>query len=181
MIIDESTQLEPTDEKHAEPAFALIDQNRAHLKTWLPWVDRMQSVADFRNFIRGSIQRNADKAEVSYLIVHEGKVAGRIGLYYLDHQNKSASIGYWLGENYQGKGLITNSCRVLLNHGFHALGLNRIEIKCGTGNVKSQAIPQRLNFTKEGVLRQAELVHGSFIDLDLYSLLKEEWEGSSKN
>ena len=55
-------------------------------------------------------------------------------------------------------------------------GLNRIEIKCAVGNNKSRAIPQKLQFKQEGILRQAELLNGKFIDLYLYAMLKEEWE-----
>jgi ribosomal-protein-serine acetyltransferase len=176
MQISETTTLEPLSDHHAEPTFELIDNNRAHLKTWLTWVDFMQSVDNFRNFIIGAKQRMADKQEVSFMILHEGKVAGRVGLYYIDHQNKLASIGYWLGEEFQGKGLVTKACQEVIKQGFTDLGLNRIEIKCATGNLKSQAIPERLGFTKEGILQQAELVNGQFHDLYLYSLLKQEWE-----
>jgi ribosomal-protein-serine acetyltransferase len=171
-----SITLEFIAEHHAEPAFELIDNNRAYLKTWLTWVDFIKSADNFRNFIKGAKQRMADKQEVSYMILHEGKVAGRVGIYYLDHQNKIGSIGYWLGEEFQGNGLVTKSCKEVIKHGFSDLDLNRIEIKCATGNLKSQAIPERLGFTKEGILRQAELVNGQFHDLNLYSLLKEEWE-----
>lgn len=176
MKISETTFLEPTAEQHAEPAFELIDKNRAHLKAWLPWVDRMQTVDDFRSFLQGAMNRMAEKQEVSYMIIHEGKVVGRIGLYYLNHQNRTGSVGYWLGEAFQGKGLITQACQEIISEGFTRLGLNRIEIKCATGNTKSQAVPERLKFTKEGVLRQAELVNGKFLDLNLYAIVKEDWE-----
>lgn len=174
--LSETIDLEPIDDRHAEPTFDLIDRNRAHLKTFLTWVDYMQSVDNFRSFINGAKQRMADKQEVSFMIFHEGKVAGRIGLYYLDHQNKIANIGYWLGKEFEGKGLVTQACQEIIRLGFTELGLNRIEVKCATGNVKSQAIPERLGFTKEGVLRQAEFVNGQFHDLNIYSLLKTEWE-----
>src|SRR5687767_12985659 len=170
MQLSETITLEPISDHHAESTFELIDNNRAHLKTWLPWVDFMQSADNFRNFIQGAKQRMADMQEVSYMIIHEGKVAGRVGLYYLDYQNKIANIGYWLGEEFQGKGLVTQACQEMLKQGFTELGLNRIEIKCATENQKSQAIPERLGFTKEGILRQAELVNGKFHDLNLYSM-----------
>jgi ribosomal-protein-serine acetyltransferase len=54
------------------------------------------------------------------------------------------------------------------------LQLNRIEIKCGIENFKSKTIPEKLNFTKEGVIRQGELLYDKFIDLNLYSLLKTD-------
>lgn len=175
MQVNNSIQLEPLDDKHAASLFSVIDQNRAYLQEWLPWVDFMQSLDHYNHFIQGAKRRFADKSEVSYAIVADGSIVGRIGLYYMDHQNKIASIGYWIGEQHQGKGIITASCKKLVTYGFNILGLNRIEIKCGTGNHRSAAIPQRLGFKKEGIIRQGELVNGSFIDLYLYSMIKEEW------
>ena len=61
------------------------------------------------------------------------------------------------------------------------MNLNRIEIKASLKNFKSQAIPTRLNFRKEGVLRQAEFVNNEFIDLFLYSMLKDKWIKETTN
>lgn len=70
---------------------------------------------------------------------------------------------------------MVKSCKRLITYGFEELGLNRIEIKAAVENLKSQAIPEKLNFKKEGILRQAEFVNEKFLDLTLYSLLKEEY------
>ena len=175
MQISETTILEPIADNHVSPVFELIEQNRPALETWLPWVEHIHSENDFQNFLNGAKQRVADRQAAAFFSRHEGKIAGNIGLYHFDHQNKIAAIGYWLGAAFQGKGLITNACREIIGYGFTELGLNRIELKCGTGNLKSQAIPERLGFTREGILRQAEQVNGRFHDLYLYSLLKEDW------
>lgn len=61
------------------------------------------------------------------------------------------------------------------------MDLNRIEIKAAVKNFKSQAIPEKLNFKKEGILRQAEFVNNEFIDLFIYSILKNEWKTGTTN
>ena len=101
---------------------------------------------------------------------------GRIGLHHLNNQNKIGEIGYWLADGLQGRGIITKCCTAIINHGFTQLGLNRIEIKCGTGNSKSRAVAEKLQFKSEGILRQAELLNGKYIDLYLYAMLKEDWK-----
>jgi ribosomal-protein-serine acetyltransferase len=169
-------QLQPLADHHAEEAFALIQGNREHLSEWLPWVGRMQTTDDFRYYIRHCRQQQADGTDYGYIILHNHVMVGRIGIHYIHKLNKSCAIGYWLGKKFEGKGIITTACTALIEECFTTLGLNRIEIKCGTGNSKSAAIPERLGFTKEGVLRQAEWVNGGFIDLALYSLLKEDWQ-----
>ncbi|MNS61051.1 putative ribosomal N-acetyltransferase YdaF [compost metagenome] len=89
--------------------------------------------------------------------------------------NRKASIGYWLGSAYQGKGLMTKSCKALIDYSFAELGLNRIEIRAGVGNQKSRSIPERLGFTEEGVIRQAELNEDRYIDHVVYGILASEW------
>ena len=55
------------------------------------------------------------------------------------------------------------------------LGLHRVEIRCGTGNLRSCAIPRRLGFTSEGVAREAEWVNDSWVDLFVWWMLEADW------
>lgn len=98
-----------------------------------------------------------------------------IGLHAISDMEKSAEIGYWIAEKASGQGLVTKSCRRIIDHAFGEMGLNRISIKCATENIKSRAIPERLGFIREGIEREAALLHGKFYDLVVYSLLAREW------
>jgi ribosomal-protein-serine acetyltransferase len=179
--IDAKVRLELTAEKHAKPLFEAVNNNREHLYEFLPWVDSMQSVDDFREYIKNCELLYEQKKEVSFVIILNECAVGRIGLHYLNLQNKNAAIGYWLTKDAQGKGLTTRSCKKLLTHGFENMGLHRIEIKVATDNLRSQAIPKKLNFRKEGLLRQAELVNNKFLDLYIYSMLGFEWAEQTMN
>ena len=172
--INENIVLELIHQKHAQPIFDLVDENRLYLREWLSFVDRMQTLGFAENFVNSTIQRNHDGIEFAFVIVENDKVIGRIGVYEINGPNKIGEIGYWLAENLQGKGIITKSCKALIDFCFSDLQLNRIEIKCGTENFKSKTIPEKLNFTKEGVIREGELLYDKFIDLNLYSLLKTD-------
>ena len=70
---------------------------------------------------------------------------------------------------------MTRACRALVDYAFSELGLNRIEIQCAVQNVKSRAIPERLDFTQEGVIRQAEWLYDHYNDHVIYGMLAEEW------
>jgi ribosomal-protein-serine acetyltransferase len=172
--IDEKIRVELIEEKHVEEIFNMVNENRAHLRAWLPFVDRMQTVDFTRNFVKGTIQRNKDGNEFAYVIFSDNRMVGRVGVYKIDKQNSIGEIGYWIIEDSQGYGIITKSCKGLIDFCFNDLKLNRIEIKCGTENFKSKAIPEKLNFTKEGIIRQGEFLYDEFIDLNLYSLLKTD-------
>ena len=174
--VDDTIVLEQIDYHHAERLFELVKVNRLLLREWLPWVDHMRTLDDFRNFIHQAKQRHAARTETGFVIMVQHTMAGRIGLYNMDWQHKTASIGYWLDEQHQGRGIMTRCCQSLIRYCFTGLGLNRIEIRCGTANTKSQAIPERLHFKNEGTIRQAEFVNNAFIDLHIYALIREEWK-----
>ena len=72
---------------------------------------------------------------------------------------------------------MTNACRTLVTYAFHEWGLNKVEIHCAVGNIRSRAIPTRLGFTQEGSLREAEWVNDHFVDLVIYGMLAREWQG----
>ena len=165
------------EEIHAESLLNVVNANRNSLREWLPWVDHMQTVANFAYYISDSKKRAADKTDFGYGIIINKNIVGRIGLHHINHQNRIAEIGYWLADGMQGKGVMHKCCKAVIHHAFKELGINRIEIKCGTGNNRSRAIADKLQFKQEGILRQAELLNGKFIDLYLFALLKEEWEG----
>ncbi len=175
ITIDDNIILELIDQKHCQEIFELVSLNRNYLNEWLPWVDNMQAVELIQNFIVGSTQRNKTGFEYAFVIIDNNKIVGRIGIYKIDQQNKIGEIGYWIAETIQGRGIISKSCKGLIDYCFTQLQLNRIEIKCGADNTRSQKIPERSGFKYEATIRQGEWVKNRFIDLKLYSLLREEW------
>jgi len=164
---------------HAAQVFDLVDQNREHLRRWLTWVDTTQTGSDSRTIIRNGLQQFADNRGCSAGIWYQGALAGVIAYHYLDWRDSKTEFGYWLGESFQGHGLMTSACQALVTHAFEELSLNRVEIFCASGNTKSRAIPERLGFTQEGVLRQAEWLHDRFVDQVVYGMLASEWAHKS--
>ena len=169
--VDDEILLRPPRMTDAEDLFALVDSNRDYLRRWLPWVDGVRSAKDYRRWIDGRIGGN----EYRLLIMYTGAAVGATDIRGLDSPNKVGEIGYWLAENMQGRGIVTRTCRALLDYAFDELEINRMQIRVATGNMKSLAIPERLGLQFEGVQRQAELVNGEYYDLALYSMLASEW------
>ena len=173
--IDDDTELRLLENRHAEELFALTDQNREHLRRWLPWLDNNRSLEDTRAFITRSLIQYANNRGFPTGIWFKGALAGVIGYNTIDWSDRMASIGYWIGASFQGQGLVTRGCRALIDYAFNGLGLNRVEIRCATGNKRSQAIPERLGFTQEGIVRQAEWLYDHFVDHAVYGMLAGEW------
>ena len=175
IIVDSNIKLDLLSEKYTEELFLAIDQNRAHLASFLPWVSNMLSIENAQNYIEYSQQLYHQGKEISFLILFDHQLIGRIGLHHIDDQNKNASIGYWLTQKFQGKGIVSAACKKIISFGFEKINLQRIEIKAAVNNTKSKAIPEKLGFKHEGILRQAEFVNHQFHDLSVYSILKHEW------
>jgi ribosomal-protein-serine acetyltransferase len=108
------------------------------------------------------------------VIVLDGEIAGVVGFVERKQEANSGSLGYWLAQAHQGRGLMTKAVSALTDHAFDEWHLNRVEIQAGTGNRKSRAIPERLGFQQDGVLREYERVGDRYIDIVVYSLLARE-------
>ena len=174
IVADEDISLFILLEQDASEMFALVESNRTRLREWLPWVDGVQSREDELAFIGLALQQYEYSEAVSCAIRYRGQLVGTIGSHFLAG-HKSIEIGYWLGKEYEGKGVMTRACKAMVYHAFKNWQINRVQIRCATGNVRSCAIPQRLGFTREGVMRQAEWLYDHFVDLVLYSMLANEW------
>lgn len=165
--------------EHTTRLYNAITENRVFLREFLPWVEHYKSKYDAFTYLQQSYKNYKDGIELAYNIFRNEQLIGRIGIHGIDKQNSHASIGYWLVEHEQGRGIITNSCNHLLTIAFEELGLNRIEILTATHNLRSTAVPLRLGFTHEGVLRQMERHGKNFFDLNIFSLLNVEWTQST--
>jgi ribosomal-protein-serine acetyltransferase len=109
----------------------------------------------------------------------KGVLCGVAAYHPIDWENRSAALGYWLAADHQGRGLMTRAVRALVTHAFTELGLNRVEIRCAVGNGKSRAIPLRLGFSEEGVVREAQWLNGRFVDHAVYGMLARDWPAAA--
>lgn len=179
-IVNDHTELRLLELRHAEELFKLTDQSRDYLREWLPWVDFTTSIADSRTFIEGTLDQFRNNNGFQAGIWYKGKLAGVIGLHHVNWSNKSTSIGYWLGKDFQGKGLMTNACQALIQYCLEELNLNRVEIRAATKNYKSAAIPPKLGFQKEGCLRSAEWLYDKYVDHYVFGLTKSDYLNKEK-
>lgn len=177
--VSDNIKLVPIKESDAEQIFKLVDSQREYLGRWLPFVQYTKSVKDEFDFIHSTLETPEEIRDIIFCIYFDEMFVGLIGLKFNanDKANRKTEIGYWLSQDFQRKGIITNSTKTLINLAFNELNLNRVQIKCAVGNTKSRNIPQRLGFTYEGMEREGELLaDGKLTDLEVYSVLKREWK-----
>jgi len=175
-IVDENIEIRMLDLCYAEELYNLTDSCRNHLKEWLPWVDNTKSAEDTKMFIEMGKKQFVSNNGFQAGIWYKHNLAGVIGCHGMNFTNKSTSIGYWLGEEYQGKGIMTKATKALVEYLLLELNFNRVEIRCAENNYKSRAIPERLGFVNEGVLREIEWIYDHYVDHVVYGMLARQWK-----
>jgi ribosomal-protein-serine acetyltransferase len=177
--IDDRRCLRLLEEADAEELYAVVTANREFLARWMPWAAG-QTLEGTLEFIRSSRKQLADNQGFQTAMVDDGRIVGVLGFHRLDWKNRSTSIGYWIAESSQVRGTVNEAVGALADHAFRTWELNRIEIHAGVDNERSRAIPRRLGFKEESVLRQAERVGDRFVDHLVYAMPAEDWRTASR-
>lgn len=173
--VDESLDLVLLEPRHAPLLFAAIDENRPHLRRYLPWVDGTRNVNDSAVFIQGCLEQFARGVSVNVGLFSRAQLVGMCGTHAVQWSNRRTELGYWLSERWQGRGLMTRAVRALGTYCVHSLALNRLEIRAATENSRSRKVAERLGFKLEGTSRQAEWLYDHFVDHAIYGALASEW------
>jgi ribosomal-protein-alanine N-acetyltransferase len=111
----------------------------------------------------------------------QNQFCGAGGFNNLDKQYKKAEVGLWLLKEFWGKGILKEIMPKLFELGFTSLKLNRIEGFVVSENTKCKNAIEKINFKYEGTMRECEIKNGKKISVDIYSILKSEWEEQKSN
>ena len=118
-----------------------------------------------------------DKSMLVFAIycVEYNKHIGNISLQNIDHYNQCAEIAFLFGnKSYWGKGYATIASKIVIDHAFKNLNMNRVYLGCLKNNLAMIKLASKIGFKKEGVRRSALFSAGEFIDVWEYGLLKHE-------
>ena len=172
--LNSEIELEKLNVNHSQELYDLTKANRNYLSEWLPWLDQIKTSRDTKTFIESTVKVASSGGAPNYAVLYKGAICGVVGFHEINKQHRIGSIGYCLGEVFTGKGVMTAAVAKLLTVGFVQFDLNKIEIRCAEGNLRSRAIPERLGFTYEATLRQCEWLYSEYVNHAIYSMLKSE-------
>lgn len=110
-----------------------------------------------------------------FALKYKGALCGLNGFDKINLFHKTGALGYWLGSAFAGKGIITESSKILFKLGYEEYGLNKIELHCSEENKKSCAIAERLGFVYEATLRDCEWLYTRYVSNAIYSMLAAEY------
>lgn len=174
LAVSDECHLRLLEAADAEELYRLIEANRSYLARWMPWAAG-QTLGTTREFIGLTRRQAAGDDGFQAALVCDGAIIGMVGFHGVSWPHRSTTIGYWLDEGHQGRGLMTRAVRALVDHALGEWDLHRVEIRAATDNRRSRAIPERLGFRQEGVQREAERIGERYNDLAVYGLLAPEW------
>lgn len=178
--VNEKVKLKLLIQKDKNEFYKLICKNREHLMKFMPRIGENKSLEDTEKvielFLQQLEQNNGFRAGIAY----DGLLVGIIGLKYIDWLNKKTEIMYWIDKDYSGKGIATICTSKALQIAFEDYGLNKAILKICSTNYPSIRIAEKCGFKLDGVHREDELLLNGFVNTNVYSILKSDYEGVLK-
>jgi ribosomal-protein-serine acetyltransferase len=167
--------LGPLEPWHLDEFVAHLDQAREHLTPWTPWATTITDVAGAGRWLQRFADNHAKDTEHLYGIWQGGKLAGGASCFNFSVAMGNCDVGVWIAPEFQGRGLITRATRHLVDWAIHSRGIRRVQWNTNPDNTRSSAVARRLGFTREGLLRSAFVVNGVRCDVEVWSMLAEDW------
>jgi ribosomal-protein-serine acetyltransferase len=164
---------------HARQLSQTIVQNAEHISRFLDFATPKYDEAMARSFIEAQLHQLAKWRGITFGIFQQNDLIGLISAGDLNFTARRCELGYWLAQDWQGYGIMTDAVRALTNYAIKTLGFNRVEISMDVRNARSEAIPQRLGFEFEGIREQWRRQHGRSQDSKYYVMLADNWEDTN--
>jgi RimJ/RimL family protein N-acetyltransferase len=125
------------------------------LKPWMPWANREQTEEEVEANMRDAHAKFLTREDLRLHIFNResGQFIGGTGLHRMNWDVPKFEIGYWIDTRHSGKGYMTESTQAITEFAFSELNARRVEIRCDSKNSKSRAIPEKLGFSLEGILK----------------------------
>ncbi|MER6959499.1 MULTISPECIES: GNAT family protein [unclassified Streptomyces] len=172
---DDGAELRPLEPWHAEEFLAHLERGREFINQYVPFGSKATDVAGARE----TLQRYADMRAADTGSLHgiwqDGTLVGGVLFLNFDAEAANCEVGCWLEPDGTGRGLITRAIRVLIDFAVEQRGIQRVEWVASAGNTPSLNVARRLGMTRDGVRRQAYPYRGVRHDLEVWSVLAQEW------
>ena len=151
---------------------------------WMFSLVPLTGPGDMKEYIESAISAKNAGTEYPFIIFDKrsGRYVGSTRFYDIQLEKGSLQLGYtWYGKDFQGTGLNKHCKFLLLNYAFDFLGVERVEFRADTKNLKSVAAMKSIGCTVEGVLRShLPMPKGGRRDTIILSILRSEWNKKLK-
>jgi ribosomal-protein-serine acetyltransferase len=169
-----TAELRPLEIWNAAEFAAHMDRAREHIRPWVGPSFVTENVEGASRTLSRYAERTAQDGPRIFGIWEGGVLVGGVMFVEFNATAGTCEIGCWLEPAAESRGLITMSCRALVEWAFRVRGIHRIEWRCRADNARSSEVAKRLGMTFEGVLREAWKVGDTFHDKQVWSLLSSD-------
>ena len=174
LTVDDEINLYLVNDAFTERYVELAEESNEYLSEWLAWPRFCKTQNDFKEFVKGSLHKYADGKCMNCAIEFQGEIVGNSGFNTINHDLKMVEIGYWIGKQYQGNGIITRVCRYLIDFAFTKLNMEKVQIAAAEGNLPSRAVCERLGMQLEGIITNREKVGDRVLNHAIYGIHRTE-------
>ena len=167
----------------ASDARAWRDARRRNVAWLTPWDATAPPGADarpstFRALVRRLHRQARAGTTYPFAIEVDGRFAGQITVNNIVRGSAQfASVGYWLDQQYAGRGVMPRAVALVIDHCFTAAGLHRIEIAIRPDNARSLRVVEKLGFTEIGLAPSYLHIAGQWRDHMVYQLVVDDVKG----
>lgn len=173
ILANDLVKMRPLAPADIESVFALASAREIAENTFVPHPYSLDAAQEFVDRVRG--QWSTDEAYVfAILDKATDAFAGVMGIH-PEASHNSATVGYWIGKPFWGRGIATAALRLLIEFGFERLELNRIEAGHLAHNAASGRVMQKADMRCEGTRRGSQLHRGQYKDAVWYAIIREDY------
>lgn len=174
-LVEGATTLRPIRVRDARPLERELLASRAWLRPWEATSPSAPMNWDTKGSIRSLLAGARAGTGLPFIIETDGRLAGQLNVSGMTYGSlASATIGYWVGAGFAGRGLTPTAVALATDHVFFTVGLHRMEICIRPENAPSLRVVEKLGFRYEGLRRRYIHINGDWRDHFCFGLTVEE-------
>lgn len=176
LLNSEKLVLKKIEDAHLQELFTIYDNEKVFEYCGIIPKHNIQTVSKMIGHFDRDFKKESKVKWGIFQKSHSDQLVGIIEAMEFNQKVNMVTIGYYLAEDYWGKGLASDAVNILVKFLFEEVNINRIQAEVMPLNEASKKVLQKNGFLKEGLLRQAKEWSGKgIVDLEIYGLLKEEY------
>lgn len=166
--------------EHAQELLELRIRNRQYLQPFEPIRDASYFTAEGqeKDILTGMGDKDqATSVSFGIFLKETDELAGRVALTGIARGPfQNANLGYFIGQEHRGKGLMTEAVRLCVGYAFEEMGLHRVQAGVMPRNRPSLRVLEKVGFRREGLAKRYLQIHGVWEDHELFAMTREDWE-----
>ena len=158
---------------------SLLIKDRAWLSPWEATTPGIRYPVDARDLVRNLLYQQRKGTGLAFIIEVDGALAGQINVANILYGSvSSATVGYWIGKDFAGRGAMPIAVALTIDYIFDELGLHRVEIDIRPENEASLRVVEKLKLREEGLKERFIHIDGQWRDHRVFAVTSEERKGS---